>query len=230
MKKIIYTFLLLATIYSCQNNLIDGGLQSTEPVKMTTLDYLSANHKFDTILMLYKKAGLLDLLNKQNATIIMPTNYSVTQYVKQIKEERRKGDENAKYTFDSLLVNVNLYKDSLKMYIVDHPITKSDLLAVPTGLIETKSLFGNDVELSLVKTTLYSEWLPNSDVRLIYYKNVINGLDPTDNSSVPNKDKDVPNVCQTTGIMTTTGVLHVLEDKHNLFFNKRPRIDWPVVW
>jgi hypothetical protein len=225
MKKIIYVLLLLVTVYSCQDNITDGGISSAT-VNKTTVEYLRTQAKFDTIMIIFDKAGLTDQLNKQNVTVIMPTNYSVLQYIKQIKAQKIKeqDNENLKYTFDDLLNDIDLYKDSLKMYIVNQRITRDNLAATTSGLIETKSLLGNDVEISLVSTKLYTEWLPNSDVKLIHYKSVVNGLDPADNTSVSSKDKDVDNICQTTGILTTTGVLHVLEDTHNLFFNKRPRI------
>ena len=120
-----------------------------------------------------------------------------------------------------MINDFDLFKDSLKMYIVPQLVTRTELAASTGGLIETKSLLGNNVEISLLATKLYTEWLPNSDVKLIHYKSVINGLDPADVNSVPTEDQDVDNICQTTGILTTTGVLHVLEDTHSLFFNKR---------
>jgi hypothetical protein len=225
MKKIIYAFIMLVGLYSCSDNLIDGGVR-TANVNKTTVEYLRSNAKFDTVLILFEKAGIMSQLDKQNTTVIIPTDYSVTQFVKQIQEQKRMeaDDENIKYTFKDLVNDISLYKDSLKMYIVPQVVTRDMLAKTTSGLIETKSLLGNNVEIALTETKLYTEWLPNSDVKLIHYKNVINGLDPADNNGIPNADKDVDNICQTTGIMTTTGVLHVLEDTHNLFFNKRPRL------
>ena len=225
MKKIIYALLLLVTVYSCQDNLIDGGVSSAN-VNKTTVEYLNSNAKFDTVMILFKKAGLLDQLDKPNSTVFIPTNYSVNQYIKQIQAQKQveMNDENLKYTFNDLMNDFDLFKDSLKMYVVNQYIDRTKLAAATNGVIETKSLLGNDVEVSLLSTKLYTEWLPNSDVKLIHYKSVINGLDPADDSTTPVADRDVDNICQTTGIITTTGVLHVLEDTHNLFFNKRARI------
>jgi len=119
MKKILYALLLLGTVYSCQDNLIDGGIHSTAPLKITTVEYLNSQAKFDTVMILFNKAGLLDQLNKQNATVIIPTNYSVNQYVLQIQAQKRieQNDENLKYTFKDLMNDFDLFKDSLKMYM-----------------------------------------------------------------------------------------------------------------
>jgi hypothetical protein len=222
MKKIIYALLLLITVYSCQDNLIDGGVNSAN-VNKTTVEYLRSNAKFDTVMILFEKAGLLDQLNKPNTTVIVPTDYSVNLYIQQIQAQKRseQDDENLKYTFKDLMNDFDLFKDSLKMYVLPQRITRTELAASTGGLIETKSLLGNNVEVSLLATKLYTEWLPNSDVKLIHYKSVINGLDPADINAVPVENQDVDNICQTTGILTTTGVLHVLEDTHSLFFNKR---------
>jgi len=224
MKNIIYALLLLLTVYSCEDNLIDGGVSSAT-VNKTTVEFLLTQAKFDTVMILFEKAGLFDQLNMQNATVIIPTNYSVIQYVKQIQAQKRieQDDENLKYTLTDLLNDFDLIKDSMKMYIVNQRITRDELITASNGRIETTSLFGNDAEIALTATKLYTEWLPNSDVKLIHFKSVINGLDPDDNSAISAEDKDVDNICQTTGILTTTGVLHVLEDTHNLFFNKRVR-------
>lgn len=225
MKKIIYALILLVGVYSCSENLIDGGVR-TANVNKTTVEYLRSNAKFDSVLILFEKAGIMSQLDKQNTTVIVPTDYSIIQFVKQIQDQKRRAadDENLRYTFSDLVNEFDLYKDSMKIYIVNQYIDRTKLASVADGKIQTKSLLGNDVEIALTETKLYTEWLPNSDVKLIHYKYVINGLDPDDNNGIPNTDKDVDNICQTTGIITTTGVLHVLEDTHNLFFNKRPRL------
>lgn len=218
MKKILYLLLLFITACSCSKNLIDGGVHSPN-VNKTTLEFLQSQAKFDTVMILFEKAGLLDELNNQNSTVFIPTDYTVGRYVLQIRTQLRieQSDENLQYTFTNLLTDFGTYKDSMKMYIVNQRISREEL----TSKITTKSLFGNDVEIALTPTKLYTEWLPNSEPKLVHYKWVKNGLDPEDSNSVPEADKDVDNICQTSGIITTTGVIHVLEDKHNLFYNKR---------
>src|SRR5665647_2331540 len=120
MKKIIYAFLLLVAICSCKKNLIDGGVHSPN-VNKTTLEFLQTQAKFDTVLILFDKAGLLDQLNKPNSTVIIPTDYSVNRYVLQIRAQLRQeqDDENLQYTFSDLLNDFGTYKDSMKMYIVN---------------------------------------------------------------------------------------------------------------
>lgn len=218
MKKTIYAILLFITACSCSKNLIDGGIHSPN-VDKTTLEFLQSQAKFDTVMILFQKAGLLDQLNKSNSTVFIPTDYSVHRYVLQIRTQLRiiKDDENLQYTFSNLLTDFDTYKDSMKMYIVNQRIGREEL----TSKISAKSLLGNDVEIALLTTKLYTEWLPNSEPKLVHYKWVKNGLDPEDNNSVPEAEKDVDNICQTSGIITTTGVVHVLEDTHNLFYNKR---------
>mgnify|MGYP006991809278 CR=1 FL=1 len=70
----------------------------------------------------------------------------------------------------------------------------------------------------LKKTKLYTENVPNSVNKYLYYTFIINGLD--ESSNVPLQDKDVSNYCQTSGLITKTGILHVLRDEHPLFFNR----------
>src|ERR1035437_2106174 len=104
MKKIIYAFLLLVAISSCKKNLIDGGIHSAN-VNKTTLDFLKTQAKFDTVLILFDKAGLLDQLHKPNTTVFIPTDYSVHHFVLQIRDQLRQeqSDENLQYTFSDLL-------------------------------------------------------------------------------------------------------------------------------
>ncbi len=217
MKNLIYTIILLIAACSCQEGIIDGGLHPAT-VDQTTQEFLNTNEKFDTVKILFDRAGLTDQL-KGNNTVIVPTDYTVDRYVKQLQSQfrREQNDENLIYTFADLLNDFDQYQDSMKMYIVNSPIGRTELEEKP---YLTKSLLGNDVEISLKETQLYTEWFPNSKPKLVYYKWVKNGLDPVD-TEVSAADRDISNICQTSSILTRNGVLHVLEDTHNLFFNKR---------
>lgn len=229
MKKLLYMMILFAGLaISCEKDyLIDGGTHKAE-VNMSTVDYLKANaqQRFRMTLMIYEKAGMLDLLNTKGATVFIPSDYALNRYAIQLRDELRRlhNDDNYPFNLDSLVNHIDEYKDSLKMYIVPESINRGD---VGNGK-QAKSLLGNDMFIYLSQSKLYtgdSEQvppLPNSKPWFLYYRRIINGLDPTDkelNSNDPNKD--VSDVCQTSGIITTTGILHALDDDHNLFFSKR---------
>lgn len=219
MKNILYTIIVLIAFCACdQGGVIDGGIHSPN-VNKTTLAYLQDNAKFDTVLILFEKANLLPELEKKGTTICIPTDYSVNYYIKQIQQQKRieQGDENLKYAYADFINEFDLYKDSLKMYIMNQPIGRLELEQKSYLM---KNLLGEDVELSLKKSPLYNEWLPNINVKLVHYKWVKNGLDIGD-EEVAVADKDIENICQTSGILTTNGVLHVLEDTHQFFFNSR---------
>lgn len=227
MKNIIYLILLVLPIYvvACNNEgPIDGGIH-TPFVNKTTLEYLQEIPKFDSVLLLFDRAGLLDEFKNKN-TIIVPTNYTVHYYIQIIQEQYRKEmkDENVILTFGDLLTNPDHWdhfvKDSLKMYIIPGELIDYNFLKeIPTYSYLTKSLFGNDVELSLQETRLYTEWFPNLHPMLMNYKWVRNGLDPV-GVTIPVTERDLSAICQTNSIITKNGVLHVLEDTHNLFFQR----------
>lgn len=235
MKRILYICIgLLLTFSSCQNDyLIDGGISSPYAY-VTTVEYLKANpqKRFQNILTFYEKAGMLDLLNTPGATVFMPSDYSLNSYVLQIREQKREeyNDLNYAFTLDSLFAHIDEYKENLKMYIVPETINRDD---VGSGR-EVKSLLGNDMYIYMQESPLYTgdsdnvPALPNSKPWFLYYRLIINGLDPSDEeleANDPNKDES--SMCQTSGIITTTGILHTLEDYHKLFFNKMatpPRI------
>ncbi len=218
MKNTIYFIILIILACSCDDHFIDGGIHDPS-VNVSTTDYLKGNYKFQKILTLYEKAGMLQELNEPNVTVFMPTDYTVDRYVTQMKIEYRGkyNDENYPFTFDSLLVHIPEFRDSLAMYIIQKPVNRNNL----TSPVRTTSKLGNEAQIYLEESLLYTEWLPNSKPLLLYYKWIKNGLDE-EGVVVPDADKDVANLCQTSGLITTTGVLHVLEDAHNLFYNTRP--------
>jgi hypothetical protein len=206
---------------SCDDHFLDGGTHNPN-VNVSTVDYLRGNYKFEKILTMYEKAGMLQDLNEKNVTVFMPTDYTVDRYLiqKRIAYRAQIRDENYPYNFDTLLVHMPEYRDSLAMYIVKEPINRSDL---SQPLLKNSKL-GSEMQIYLEESRLYTEWLPNSKPWLLYYKWVRNGLDKPGEITPPN-DRDITNMCQTSGIITTTGILHVMEDVHNLFYNQRRTVE-----
>lgn len=226
MKKIIYYICMLSLvcfIYSCDDDFIDGGTTSPN-VDKTTVDFLKGHGKFNSMMKLMEEAGLLAEMNNPGVTVVIPTDYTVNRYVTQwaIKVRKELNDENYPFNFDSLMVRLPEFRDSLAMYIIPKKIDRSDLEGKTNFSEITQSLLGNEIQMALKKTLLYTEWLPNSQNYLLHYTWVINGLDPEETAGMPTEDLDKGNVCQTSGLITTTGILHVLEDDHNLFFNDLP--------
>lgn len=219
--KFILLFIIASPIFTSCDKDDDGELTSAY-VDSNTTDYLRANQFgiFSIALDLFEKAGYLDLLDKKGVTVFMPTNYSIKHYMKQ-KEfmlQQETGNETLPYTYDDLIRDLPQFKDSLKMYVVEQQINRSDLEKISGEAVTVKNMLGCDMNISLKKTKLYTEQVPNSVNKYLYYTFIINGLDTSDNE--PAKDKDVSNYCQTAGLITKTGILHVLRDEHPLFFNK----------
>lgn len=126
--KFIILIVCCTTFFACSED--DAELCSAY-VDSNTTEYLRKNQFqiFTMSLELFEKAGYLDLLDKEGVTVFMPTNYSIKHYLAQktaiLQEET--GDENLEYTFDDLIEDLPLVGDSLKMYIVDQEINRSDL-------------------------------------------------------------------------------------------------------
>lgn len=218
--KFIILMVCCSAFFACSED--DAELCSAY-VDMNTTDYLRKNQFqiFTMSLELFEKAGYLDLLDKEGVTVFMPTNYSIKHYLAQktaiLQEET--GDENLEYTFDDLIEDLPQVGDSLKMYIVDQKINRSDLEKMDGESVTVKSMLGCEMNIRLKQSKLYTEWVPNAVNKYLYYTFIINGLDP-DTGTVPVEDKDVTNYCQTSGLITKTGILHVLRDEHPLFFNR----------
>lgn len=222
MKKLTFISLLLiaAICFSCKKDyLIDGGLSNAK-VDMTTLEFLKTRpyHQFDSLLILLKAAGIESEVNS-NITFVAPTNYDLVNFCSEKQAALRLiyEDENYVYNFDSLVKEAVYYKDTLRMYMIPSNINRENL----TSPVVTKSTSGVDVALSLIESKLYTEWVPNSIPKFVYFSKVINGLDNPADPDIPIDDQDGRSRCQTSGIITTTGILHILDDDHIFGFRKK---------
>lgn len=216
MKNLIFFLLLAIAVisFSCtKNSVIDGGLSKAE-VNMTTLDYLKSrpHHTFDTLLLLLHTAGIDQEVNTTNQTFIAPTDYAFRNFIieKQAALRIIHNNENYIYNFDSLKNEIVKYKDTLRMYMIPGKINRADL----TSPRITKSTSRVDVALQLIDSKLYTEWVPNSKPLFLWFSKVVNGFDQSGDVNIPIADQDPISRCQTSGINTTTGILHVLDDNH----------------
>lgn len=223
MKHITISLLILViagSLISCNKDSykVDGGTHNAK-VNMTTYDYLKSKPQFSSLVHLIDRAGLKETING-NITFFACTNYSVDEFVRARYNRRaiELNDENIIYTLDSLPLQE--IKDSLKMYMFTGDLGRDKLTT--TGKFY-QNLLGTIPNVSfyikLRRTQDYSAYLDHVDY--INFTKVIGTRDETvpDPSTIPQQEKDMSYDCQTTGIITTTGIIHVLSDWHRLFFN-----------
>ena len=217
MKHILYILLLAGLITSCTNDdyLIDGGLANPY-VNMTTYDYLKSNPLFDTLVMAIDIAGLKDKVNEAG-TFYAPTNFSINEYIRDELELRKRLDADAVYTFDSIPVTEF---DSIQMYLFAETITRDSL--TQEGRIYT-SLAGIDFKLSKEPQDAYQSDLVIKPEYLFFIKKVGNYFDSyedTVNGNIATSERDERIRVQTSGLSTTTGVIHVLQNSHKFIFHE----------
>ncbi|WP_346318408.1 fasciclin domain-containing protein [Chitinophaga sp. YIM B06452] len=222
--KMLMAALLIASFVSCKKDdyFIGGSLHNPQ-FNGTTYEYLKTNPLFDTLLLLIDKTGLKDEVNAANTTFFAPTDYAIQRYVKDIVQERKRletGDENLVFEFSEL--NFAQLKDSLRAYIFGEKIERAGLNNV--GKYYT-SKDGEQRHITLWDdpTQDYSGSGLTNIPKYIYFTKVVGTLDPEDNRSIPEEQRDMRMRCQTSGILTTNGVLHVLTNGHTFTFATAPK-------
>jgi hypothetical protein len=216
MKKylILLTGALAFVFFGCEKKgyLIDGGLHNPK-VDMTTYDYLKTNRVFDTLVILIDKAGLKETING-DVTFFAPTDFSVVNYVTAKRGDMLGIDPFSNFKLES--IPVATLRDTLKMYIIPGKINRSDM--TKDGKIYT-TLMGNKVHVALipVQDANYSGIVKTWPEYVYFTKIVGAGLD-VPGTVPPAAELDVRNVCQTSGIITNNGILHVLENSHTMFY------------
>lgn len=223
---IFYSFMTLAifTLVSCKKDDYknDGGVH-TAKVNMTTYDFLKSQRIFDSLVKAIDNAGLKELVNS-DITFFATTNWGVNEYMLAKKNLKimATGNENIVFNMDSL--DREVLADSLKMYMFKGAVGRDKL--TPKGEYY-ESLFGpltgqKRLFLRLRRTRDYNAYVDFVDY--VNYSMVIGTLDEDepDSSPIPPQLRDRTADCQTSGIITTTGVLHVLNNYHRLFFNTEP--------
>ncbi len=216
--------LLIGSFASCKKNdyLVGGSLHNAK-FEGTTYDYLKTNPLFDTLLILIDKTGLKDEVNAANNTFFAPTDYAIQNYVKKVVQARKRletNNENLIFNFSDL--DFASLKDSLRAYIFSEKITR-DMLNADGKMYTAKDGEKRHISLRDDLSGTYSTGGLTVTPKYIYFTKVIGDIDPIDNSDVPDDQKDIRITCQTTGIITNNGILHVLANYHNFAFGVEPK-------
>jgi len=222
MKKYIGVFVALCVVLlaSCKKDDYknDGGL-SDAYVDMTTYDYLASNPKFDSLVKVIDRAGLKDAVNG-DVTFFVTTNYGIADYIRAKKNERAQqiGDENIDFGIKD--IPTQELNDSLRTYLFAGKINR-DQITVSGKLYN--SLLGAtpnvQYQIKMRRTFDYNNYLNYVDY--VNYVKVIGTLDADElnQDDIPDDQIDRVVDIQTSGIITRTGIIHVLSGNHRLFFN-----------
>jgi len=216
----LFTISIVIGLFACKKEYTIGGTITDPHVNMTTYDYLKTNPIFDTLLLVIDKTGLKDEVNSAG-TFFAFTDYSIKNYVDKRREILKDTTTNPDldFTFDSL--DYAALRDSVRAYIFKDQITRNNTT-------ESGRLFrANDGELRLIRLIPSGDYTDgsvfNTQPKYLYYSKMISvdGLPvPTDSTGIPGLDARqlLTAQCQTSGIITTTGILHVLRNSHFFAF------------
>ena len=208
MKNFCLIILVCFAITACSTDdyLVDGGVSSSL-VNKTTFDFIQSHKQLDTLAILIKKADLIDQVNGEN-TLFAPNNTSIKLYVSKVLEGMRNEDPQATFTVN------DISKDTLQKYmggfIFPGKITRENM--TKEGKIFT-ALNGEERRISLEPTDNYSGKLETLPEYVYFtYKKGDEWNDWNDGNS---DDKKI--VVRTSNILTTNGVVHVLQGTYVLF-------------
>jgi hypothetical protein len=232
MKNNLYILLNISIVLlffiACKKDaVIDGGL-SDPNINMTTYDYIKSNPRnlFDTTLRVIDRADMKDIINA-SGTFFLPTDYVIGNYITLKQTEVRKIDERLNFTLDSLLnFTPQMLRDSMGIYCFKERITRDKLS--DSGASYKTNTSNVDLWVSLVEVSQYIvDGVISTKPKYIYLTKVIGAKDIVESSGLtydPTNDAkklDIKVLCQTTGLITTTGIVHVLSNSHNWSFKQQ---------
>ncbi|QQT63514.1 hypothetical protein I6I97_06925 [Sphingobacterium multivorum] len=226
---IYLSIIALVTIFSCKKEaVIDGGV-SDPHVNMTTYDFLKSHpqHLFDTTLMIIDKAGLKDKVNSAG-TFFVPTNYSIRNFLLAKQNEWRKKDERLNFNLDSLFKYYpqKMLQDTMSVYLFSDRIVRDNL--TESGTIFQTQEPTTKLLVTLEKSTngdYLEDGIISQGPKLLYLTKIYGERDVMKNGSLSDPSgkanlNDTKLLCQTSGIISTTGIVHVLNNQHIWAFRR----------
>ena len=213
MKHLLILF-TLSCLYSCTSNdyLVDGGVANPN-VGMSTYDFLKSNKQLDSLAILIKKADMIDVVNTKSTTLFAPNNLSIKRYIFLMREFL----SNPSYSIND--IPQTELKTMLGGYIFNQTLDRSKLFK--QGKVYT-TYNGEERLLSLEPRKDYVDQLDNYPEYVYYTFKVGEKWDPVDKIENNSAEADIKTVVRTSNIMSTNGVIHVLQGYHIFSNYKKP--------
>ncbi len=207
MKKIILILAVVLGITSCsqEDYLVDGGL-SDGNLGVSTMEFLKNHYQLDTLAILIERAGLADAVNG-TSTLMAPNNLAIKSYVTRVLAEMQKTNPQAKFTFDD--ISVDTLKKHMGAYIFPEKIRREDM--VKEGRVYT-AVNGAQRRISLEPVEQYTGQLSEFP-EYVYYTYKV-GAEWDEWNKITN---DIRVQIRTSNLISTNGVIHVLQGSHRLF-------------
>ena len=144
----------------------------------------------------------------------------ITNFLNTKRDELRKKDARLNYTLDSLFkyFSPQMLRDSMGIYFFPEKIVRDGLTNEGKSYQSSTSEVALDVSLEEADQYTVDGIITNKPKyiylnKILGEKDVLNGLTKVDPSGDP-KLLDIKILCQTSGIITNTGVVHVLSNSH----------------
>lgn len=218
-------FFLVIIFSACKkNDYLKGGTIRSNKVNMTTYDFLKSNPAglFDTLLLLIDKAGVKDKINQPGITFFAPTDYAVNNYLERRAAQERNIEPHRNWTIDSVFkYEMAKFADSLNVYIVPGTLIYDKLTM--DGAVYPTQKTGASCVVSY-EQTFDPAYGYNANVstipQLVWFTLILQPLTPPIVAADIDTDHGTRVRIQTSGIESTTGIIHVLNNSHRLFFRK----------
>lgn len=207
MKQIILILIVALTMFSCDSDdyLVDGGI-SDPNVGTSTFEFLKSHNQLDTLAILIERAGLKNVVDGET-TLFAPNNLSIKKYVNAILTEMRESDPEAEFTIDD--IPTDELSNYLGAYIFDEKIVRDDMLKEGKIYVAHN---GEERLISLEPTNNYANQLDEFPEYVYYTYKDGDEWDEWDNIV-----DDTKVLVRTSNLISTNGVIHVLQGNHILF-------------
>jgi hypothetical protein len=216
-------FCLFAALYACKkNDYFKGGTIRSNKVEMSTYDFLKSQSSglFDTLVLLIDRAGLKDKINQNGITFFVPTDYAINNYLARRRAQEQNIDPARLWTIDSLIkYELPKFSDSINAYIINQRLVYDNL--TQNGNLFATQKTGAECVVSYEETfDTNLGYNPNVSTppRIVYYTLLRQPITPPIIANQITTAQGVRARVQTSGIESTTGIIHVLNNGHRLFF------------
>lgn len=225
MKTIFMIIILNLVIFSCQDYYEDGGLVSTQPLKVTTLEFMKSRPDlFDTTLIIIEKSGLADVIGSENVTFFAPQKNSIGIVMSKINSFVKNKRDSLGYTKDTVLIDdvpSEKWAQYLSRYIFKEQHLRDDITKGEMVYEDNKThITGGEMVNSWngYPMMMFCDWTNWENVseagpRYIYIADV-----KGENPAIP-KEMGFPQASViTSNILTSSGAIHVLNKTHEFGF------------